>query len=151
MHARQLRASPSAVCAEPLKAIADNFFPQASTQWDGFGHFGHSTRGFFGGQSMQEVQDDTVGLLAWSLQDVKRQTLRALFRQTFPGNARRRAGDSRPVRRRLGPAQFRRHDGRHRHVLRALPNRRRNALAEAARAAVAAPESERLTPSSARP
>ena len=28
----------------------DNFFPQSSTQWDGFGHFGHPTKGFFGGR-----------------------------------------------------------------------------------------------------
>lgn len=27
----------------------DNFFPQGSTQWDGFGHFAHPTKGFFGG------------------------------------------------------------------------------------------------------
>jgi kynurenine formamidase len=48
----------------------DNFFPQASTQWDGFGHFGHSTRGFFGGQSMDDVQSSDVGLLAWTEQGI---------------------------------------------------------------------------------
>lgn len=44
----------------------DNFFPQASTQWDGFGHFGHSTRGFFGGLSADDVRGSRVGMLAWT-------------------------------------------------------------------------------------
>ena len=43
----------------------DNFFPQASTQWDGFGHFGHSTRGFFGSRTAEQVRGDR-GVLAWS-------------------------------------------------------------------------------------
>src|SRR6202011_2465091 len=34
----------------------DNFYPQASTQWDGFGHFAHSRRGFFGGRTAAEVR-----------------------------------------------------------------------------------------------
>lgn len=44
----------------------DNFFPQASTQWDGFGHFGHSTRGFFGGLSADDVMSSEVGIGAWA-------------------------------------------------------------------------------------
>ncbi len=43
----------------------DNFFPQASTQWDGFGHFAHSTRGFFGGRDADQVRAST-GVLAWA-------------------------------------------------------------------------------------
>jgi kynurenine formamidase len=42
----------------------DNFFPQASTQWDGFGHVGH-TRGFFGSRTAEQVRGDR-GVLAWS-------------------------------------------------------------------------------------
>jgi kynurenine formamidase len=44
----------------------DNFFPQGSTQWDGFGHFGHSTRGFFGGRSADAVRASDTGIDAWS-------------------------------------------------------------------------------------
>lgn len=43
----------------------DNFFPQASTQWDGLGHFGHSARGYFPGRSAEEVRD-APGVLAWT-------------------------------------------------------------------------------------
>jgi kynurenine formamidase len=43
----------------------DNFFPQASTQWDGFGHVAHSTRGFFGSRTAEQVRGDP-GVLAWS-------------------------------------------------------------------------------------
>ena len=43
----------------------DNFFPQASTQWDGFGHFAHSTRGFFGGRSAEQI-NTSAGVLAWA-------------------------------------------------------------------------------------
>ena len=43
----------------------DNFFPQASTQWDGFGHFGHSARGFFGSRTAEQVRGDR-GVLAWT-------------------------------------------------------------------------------------
>jgi kynurenine formamidase len=52
--------------ANVLDDRLDSFYPQASTQWDGFGHFGHSTRGFFGGRSADDVRDDRVGILAWS-------------------------------------------------------------------------------------
>ena len=44
----------------------DNFFPQGSTQWDGFGHFGHAELGFFGGRSAQDVQSKTLGIEAWA-------------------------------------------------------------------------------------
>jgi kynurenine formamidase len=44
----------------------DNFFPQSSTQWDGFGHFGHPTRGFFGGRPAEDIQAKTVGVDAWA-------------------------------------------------------------------------------------
>jgi len=43
----------------------DNFFPQASTQWDGFGHFGHSSRGFFGSRTADQVRA-APGVLAWT-------------------------------------------------------------------------------------
>jgi len=61
----------------------DNFFPQSSTQWDGFGHFGHAEKGFFGGRSGDDVQARTLGIEAWAaagiagrgvLLDVARQT-----------------------------------------------------------------------------
>jgi len=44
----------------------DNFFPQSSTQWDGFGHFGHPTKGFFGGRVATEVEAKTLGVDAWA-------------------------------------------------------------------------------------
>ena len=43
----------------------DNFYPQASTQWDGFGHFAHATRGFFGGNTAEQVRQ-RPGVLAWA-------------------------------------------------------------------------------------
>ena len=47
----------------------DNFFPQASTQWDGFGHFAHSTGGFFGGRTADQVRAER-GVLAWTEQGI---------------------------------------------------------------------------------
>jgi kynurenine formamidase len=44
----------------------DNFFPQSSTQWDGFGHFGHPTKGFFGGRLATEIEAKTLGVDAWA-------------------------------------------------------------------------------------
>jgi kynurenine formamidase len=44
----------------------DNFFPQCSTQWDGFGHFGHPEMGFFGGRSADDVKGATSGVEAWA-------------------------------------------------------------------------------------
>jgi kynurenine formamidase len=44
----------------------DNFFPQSSTQWDGFGHFGHPDKGFFGGRSGRDVEAKTLGIEAWA-------------------------------------------------------------------------------------
>jgi kynurenine formamidase len=44
----------------------DNFFPQGSTQWDGFGHFGHAELGFFGGRTAADVQAKTLGIEAWA-------------------------------------------------------------------------------------
>ena len=41
----------------------DNFFPQASTQWDGFGHFAHH-RGFFGDRTVEQARA-APGVLAW--------------------------------------------------------------------------------------
>ncbi len=43
----------------------DNFYPQASTQWDGFGHFAHSSKGFFGGRSADDVLTTARGVAAW--------------------------------------------------------------------------------------
>jgi hypothetical protein len=42
----------------------DNFYPQASTQWDGFGHFAHSS-GYFGGRTEEQIRD-SPGVLAWT-------------------------------------------------------------------------------------
>jgi hypothetical protein len=47
----------------------DNFFPQASTQWDAFGHFAHSTRGFFGGRDADQVRA-APGVLAWAARGI---------------------------------------------------------------------------------
>ena len=44
----------------------DNFFPQSSTQWDGFGHFGHATKGFFGGRTGADIEAKTLGVDAWA-------------------------------------------------------------------------------------
>lgn len=44
----------------------DNFFPQSSTQWDGFGHFGHRTKGFFGGRAAADIEAKTLGVDAWA-------------------------------------------------------------------------------------
>jgi hypothetical protein len=44
----------------------DNFFPQGSTQWDGFGHFGHPTKGFFGGRSGADIESKQLGVDAWA-------------------------------------------------------------------------------------
>jgi kynurenine formamidase len=43
----------------------DNFYPQASTQWDAFGHYGHTDRGFFGGRSAADMSSSDRGILAW--------------------------------------------------------------------------------------
>jgi len=43
----------------------DNFFPQGSTQWDGFGHFAHSTRGYFGGRTEEQITA-SPGVLRWA-------------------------------------------------------------------------------------
>jgi kynurenine formamidase len=44
----------------------DNFFPQSSTQWDGFGHFGHPAKGFFGGRGAADIRAKTLGVDAWA-------------------------------------------------------------------------------------
>ena len=36
----------------------DNYFPQSSTQWDGFGHFGHPAKGFFGGRAADDIRSN---------------------------------------------------------------------------------------------
>jgi len=48
----------------------DNFFPQSSTQWDGFGHFGHPTMGFFGGRTDKDVLARSLGIEAWAEQGI---------------------------------------------------------------------------------
>ncbi|HEV3449768.1 MAG TPA: cyclase family protein [Acidimicrobiia bacterium] len=50
--------------ANVLDDKLDNFFPQASTQWDGLGHIAHSN-GFFGGRTADQVRA-APGILAWS-------------------------------------------------------------------------------------
>jgi len=44
----------------------DNYFPQSSTQWDGFGHFGHPAKGFFGGRTGSDIEAKTLGVDAWA-------------------------------------------------------------------------------------
>jgi kynurenine formamidase len=44
----------------------DNYFPQSSTQWDGFGHFGHPAKGFFGGRTGADIEAKTLGVDAWA-------------------------------------------------------------------------------------
>lgn len=44
----------------------DNFYPQGSTQWDGFGHYAHSHDGYFMGRSAETVQGDAPGIEAWA-------------------------------------------------------------------------------------
>jgi kynurenine formamidase len=48
----------------------DNYFPQGSTQWDGFGHFAHSTRGFHGGHDKTSVRGGALGIEAWHAQGI---------------------------------------------------------------------------------
>ncbi|MGH9026749.1 MAG: cyclase family protein [Acidimicrobiia bacterium] len=48
----------------------DNFYPQASTQWDAFGHFAHPERGFHGGASVDEARAGAVGIEAWAEQGI---------------------------------------------------------------------------------
>jgi hypothetical protein len=43
----------------------DNFHPQASTQWDSFGHYGHPRDGFFGGVDTDAVKAGALGIEAW--------------------------------------------------------------------------------------
>lgn len=44
----------------------DNFFPQGSTQWDGFGHFGHPELGYFGGRDGADIKSKRLGIEAWA-------------------------------------------------------------------------------------
>jgi kynurenine formamidase len=44
----------------------DNFYPQASTQWDAFSHYAHSSRGFFGGVDADGVRAGRLGIDAWA-------------------------------------------------------------------------------------
>lgn len=44
----------------------DSFYPQGSTQWDGFGHYSHSERGYFMGRTAAEVQSGAPGVEAWA-------------------------------------------------------------------------------------
>jgi kynurenine formamidase len=44
----------------------DNFFPQGSTQWDGFGHFGDPAAGFFGGRAAADIEAKGLGIEAWA-------------------------------------------------------------------------------------
>ncbi len=44
----------------------DNFYPQGSTQWDSFGHYAHSSDGYFMGRSAEAVQGGEPGIEAWA-------------------------------------------------------------------------------------
>ena len=48
----------------------DNYFPQGSTQWDGFGHYAHSTRGFYGGHDKASVRGGALGIEAWHAEGI---------------------------------------------------------------------------------
>jgi kynurenine formamidase len=48
----------------------DNFYPQASSQWDAFGHFSHPTRGFHGGTDADAARAGAVGIEAWAEQGI---------------------------------------------------------------------------------
>jgi kynurenine formamidase len=48
----------------------DNFYPQASTQWDGFGHFAHPDRGFHGGTDADAARAGAIGVDAWAEQGI---------------------------------------------------------------------------------
>lgn len=41
----------------------DSFYPQGSTQWDGLGHYGHSS-GFWNGRSHEDIESGGKGILA---------------------------------------------------------------------------------------
>jgi kynurenine formamidase len=44
----------------------DNFYPQASTQWDAFSHYAHTERGFFGGTDIATAKAGRLGIDAWA-------------------------------------------------------------------------------------
>lgn len=44
----------------------DNYFPQGSTQWDAFSHFGDAERGFFGGNTKETIREGgALSVDAW--------------------------------------------------------------------------------------
>ena len=44
----------------------DNFYPQASTQWDAFSHYAHRERGYFGGVDNETAKAGALGIDAWA-------------------------------------------------------------------------------------
>ena len=44
----------------------DNFYPQASTQWDAFSHYAHRERGYFGGVDVETAKAGRLGIDAWA-------------------------------------------------------------------------------------
>ena len=44
----------------------DNFYPQASTQWDTFSHYAHTERGYFGGVDNETAKAGRLGIDAWA-------------------------------------------------------------------------------------
>ena len=53
-----------------LDDYLDGFYLQGSTQWDGFGHFAHPSKGFFGGKSAAQVKAGELGIEAWSAEGI---------------------------------------------------------------------------------
>ena len=53
-----------------LDDYLDGFYLQGSTQWDGFGHFAHPAKGFFGGKSAAQVKAGELGIEAWSVEGI---------------------------------------------------------------------------------
>lgn len=53
-----------------LDDYLDGFYLQGSTQWDGFGHFAHPAKGFFGGLTAAQVKAGELGIEAWSAEGI---------------------------------------------------------------------------------
>lgn len=49
-----------------LDDVYDNFNPQASSQWDGLGHFAYSAGQFYNGASLEEVENGRNGIEWWA-------------------------------------------------------------------------------------
>lgn len=71
----------------------DNFYPQASSQWDALKHYGHPKYGFYNGKSRQEIVDNPDLL---SITNIARTGI--VGRAVLLDLARYRAAQGRPIR-----------------------------------------------------